>query len=158
MTRMQPLSFDPDRDPASYGPPAAVRCIRWIPVVGFIVNAAYWNWRFSPVKEALDIAILSRQGAEREWSRELYDLQLAGLICEIAREEMCWRGSSFIPDDPLRVVLWSFNDGLDIDYAIQRIEEAARVEILDADLEQLWSQTLGDFVRYISERRNDRMA
>jgi len=73
------------------------------------------------------------------------------MVCEVAQTEMGWPTDAFVPDDPFAVVFWSYDDGLDMEWALMKIEDQLGFEIPGGDVEALASMKLGEFVSYLTQ-------
>lgn len=121
-----------------------------------MAESVLWKRRMGPVREKFMAQLASRPANTRHlWEPGVRPL--AALVCNIAQEEMGWASSNFIPDDPYRVVFWSFDDGLDLEWAMMKISDKTGVEIdlSGVEISTYVDGTLGEFVATLAGRLPD---
>jgi hypothetical protein len=78
---------------------------------------------------------------------------IARVIARIAKEEIGWPNTYFIPDDPFEILLWDAGEDLLTTSALERIESDIGLEGMDDDQwKELASQTFGEVVCELSAR------
>lgn len=78
---------------------------------------------------------------------------IARVIARIAKEEIGWPNTYFIPDDPFEILLWDAGEDLLTTSAVERIESDIGLEGMDDDQwKELASQTFGEVVRELLAR------
>jgi len=128
-----------------------------VPVLGWIVSNALWSRRHRPTREMYLAQLESRPEVTlAAWGDDLERVDIAARVCQIAGRNIGWPMPKFVPWDPMRVVLWAFDDGLDDVQAILDIEDDFGIEISDEELTQTLGNSLGEFVDEIRKRASSK--
>jgi hypothetical protein len=124
-----------------------------VPILGWIVLSHLWTKRVGPIRRRLSDQLVSRPPiTRRAWEGDARYRAIAQIVCEVAQTEMGWPTDAFIAQDSFGVVFWSYDDGLDMEWAMIKIEEQLGIKISDAHIAQMIDKTLGEFVAYLAER------
>lgn len=136
------------------GPTDAERFWAKIPLLGVSIASAMWTGRYLPIRRRFFAQLESRpESVLGAWDDEIQSF--ASEVCRIAQAEMGWPNARFVPEDPYRVVFWSFDDGLDLECAMQEIAERFGIPDFDVhDVERWLEGDLGTFVAEQFKRRN----
>jgi hypothetical protein len=94
------------------------------------------------------------KSAVDEWGDDPDYRAFAARMCEIVRKEIGWPSSNFVPDDPFRVVFWSYADDLESVEATIEIEDFVGFPIPDPQLERHYRGTFGAFVAELYALKN----
>jgi len=101
-----------------------------IPVIGWAIAGHLWGKRTLPIVEEITQLLLARPKPEPQiWGNNPKRVKLGLYLSRVIQEEMSWINDHFIPDDPARVVFWAHEDGLDVEFAVLRIEEELEIQI-----------------------------
>jgi len=73
-------------------------------------------------------------------------------IALIAGEEIGWSHPRFLPDDPLEIVFWAHQDGLDANFATKRLEQKFRVKFSEEEFRFLKHARMSDLVDTIRKK------
>ena len=125
-----------------------------IPILGWALSNTMWGERTWPIVEKIERQLKSRSEPESGlWGESAAKIALARYVCKVAAEEMGWPNDYFIPDDPVGVVFWAHEDGLDVESAVMEIEEHLGITLDDAEVETWFNQTLGEVVESLWVRQ-----
>lgn len=118
-----------------------------IPLLGWAIASSLWANRTSPIVQAVVEQLISRPKPEPSiWGNDTRRVQIGLCLSRVAKEEMGWPNDHFVPADPVRVVFWAHEDGLDFEVALLTIEEELDVKLNDAEVNDWFVKTLGDVV------------
>lgn len=132
-----------------------------IPIIGWIVAEIEYSKRVAPVVKMVEEQLANRKDIN------LYDFYDDPLGAEAAvylnksiDENMGWdeyRCIHFVPEDPVRIVMWSFSDALDETCVILQIENYIGREISQEELDKQSEGTLDDIVKFmVAEKQKTR--
>jgi hypothetical protein len=118
-----------------------------IPILGWAIADSLWRERAWPIVEQVEKQLTSRPQPEPAiWGNDPRRAQIGLFLSRIAKEEMGWPNDHFVPADPVEVVFWAHEDGLDFKMVLIRIEEELDVKIRDAEVIGWSGKTLADVV------------
>lgn len=119
----------------------------WIPFLGWAYANLLWHKRTSPIVEHIETQLARRPRPEPlSWGSNPRRVQIGLCLSRVAKEEMGWPNDHFIPADPVNVVFWAHNDGLDFESAVMLIEAELDVEMSEAEITGWFDKTLADVV------------
>ena len=136
-------------------PSTAERVLMWIPIVGWTISHAMENARFKPIIREIEDQLLARPDTSDFWTSRNGSSEFTRLIRAILAKELDWPNDHFLPEDPMKILLWAHRDGLDGVFAIQAIEKEIGIRIPVEKFESFSSGgTLGEFVDCLSSLTN----
>ena len=132
----------------------AERFWRHIPILGWMIASRMWGDRTRPIVKKIECQLKSRSEPESGlWGESAAKIALARFVCHVAAEEMGWPNDHFIPEDPAGIVFWAHDDGLDVTFAVTKIEDHLGIKLEDAAVEAWFHQTLGEVVEFVWVRQ-----
>lgn len=124
-----------------------------IPVLGWAVASLLWGRRTQPLVKSIASQLRSRpEPPPHIWGSDPRRVRLGLFLSRVAEEAMGWPNSRFIPADPVDVVFWAHEDGLDLEFAIQRIEKELHIKLAIAEVEGWFGKTLGEVIDHLMEK------
>ena len=120
-----------------------------VPIVGMMISTVLWERRNRPLFDEYQKVLESRPLIPSEVWGDAQRQEIGLVIGQAAQAEIGWPNNHFIPNDPIRVSLWSFHDALDATEAIAKIGEQYGVQIKWDDLIPIWNSNLTDLVDLI---------
>ncbi len=131
------------------GESRAERFWKRVPFLGWIVASHLWAKRAGPFRRRLFEQIEARPRTPGSaWGGAS---RVAQVVCEVAQTEMGWPSASFVPDDPVAVVFWSYDDGLDAQAALGEIRDRFDCDLPDEAALPFFEKTLGELVAFLAE-------
>ena len=121
----------------------------WIPLLGWCVGKLAWDVRVSPFVKQIKEQLEHRdQFPAAAWGQDECRLRFAYWLCVTVKEEIGWPNHHFHPEDPVRIAFWAYDDGLDINFLLEEIEDETGSTITKEDCETLKQMTLGQAVDF----------
>lgn len=124
----------------------------WIPLLGWCFGAALQRERYRPVVQLYEQILSSRdqQLVIDTWEEE--DRDFYKEIARIIGAEIGWEYPWFLPDDPLEVVFWAHQDGLDGTIATKQLEQKFEIKLSDEECRLLCHARMFDLVQNIKKK------
>lgn len=150
---LEPLSV-PELDRIDAEITGAERFWKHLPILGWGIAGAKWDARTNPIAEKVERQLRERSAPpDAIWGDDPERVAVARCVCRVAQAEMGWPNDRFIPGDPVDVVFWAHNDGLDFDVAVLEIADHLGTEISIEESRAWFGLTLGDVVSWLLERK-----
>jgi hypothetical protein len=126
------------------------RCCMWMPIVGWFVGAIHWQFRSHPIVRHIDQQLEYRNNLKAiEWSGDTQRQLFGRWLSHVIAQEMTWTNDRFLEDDPIEILCWSHDDGLDFDFVLQAIDVKIGRKLSQEEADHLLSLTLGEAVDYL---------
>ena len=125
----------------------------WIPIIGWIFGAALGRERFAPVVQRYEGTLKQRDPMLVRDTWKVEEREIVDRLAIIVSEEIGWKYPRFMPTDPLSVVFWAHQDGLDDAAAVQRIEQEFGITMSLEESCSLSRGTMIDLVAAIRAKR-----
>ena len=125
-----------------------------IPILGRTIAVSLWDARVHPIVEQVNSQLRQRAPIEEdEWGSDPARLEAAKFISLVAQRQIGWVNDRFSPLDPVSIVFWAHEDGLDDIAALQEIESEFDIKIEDSHITEIWQLNLSEFVNWVFERQ-----
>ena len=126
---------------------------RKVPIIGLNVVSMLHRKRVAPVVEMIEEQLASRKGVNLyDFYKDPLEIEAAKFLNQSIYDNMGWDDYHcihFIPQDPVRIVMWAFADALDDACVILEIEEYIGRELTKQELEKQSDETLDDIVKFM---------
>ena len=99
------------------------------------------------------LAARDEASVQLQWSKE--EFPIVTRLSSIIGKNIGLRHPHFIPDDPIDVVFWPYQDGIDGRNAMSGIESIFRFKFSPENLARLSGGNLRDVVAFINENKGD---
>ena len=126
-----------------------------IPFVGCGLASDFEQCRFKPIVNEIEKRLKGRIDSEVEecWNKSSHNYETALSLMDISQHSIGWSKSRFLPNDPLLVVFWGHEDGLDWEEARLTIEHRFGLSLTEEEFIQSEEMSFGEFVEFIDNKR-----
>lgn len=138
-----PLDASPLMD---YADPPVAKWLMWLPPIGWILNQSRWQHWAGPVRKQYEATLRERPIIPADIWGNAEQQAVAATLLTIIDDNFGWPNTHFVPWDPVVVVMWAYEDGLDDTAAISDIEKAFSVAFTDDAWREYYRRTLLDLV------------
>ncbi len=138
-----------------YADPPATKWLMWLPPLGWILN--HWGWQrwAGPERMKYETTLRARPEIPVDIWGNTDRQAVAAALLNIIDDNFGWPNARFVPWDPVVVVMWAYEDGLDDTAAINDIEQAFSVIFTVDEWLAFYRKSLLDLVEGILERRSN---
>lgn len=134
--------------------------LRWkrVAFFGWMIADRLWGKRIQPIVEKIEAQLQLRATPDPSiWGDDVERRGLAEWLCAEIAGNFGWSNDCYVPSDPIYVLMWAHEDGLDLESLVLTIEEKLTIE-LDREQVAAWfhGKTLGDVVdELLAKTTND---
>ena len=125
-----------------------------IPILGWIFAHAMFQDRIKSIVKNIkeQVKVRDKLDVRLYWTED--DWPIALKLFDIVRDTMGWNPCLFIPEDPCRIVFWSYIDCMDGVEARRMIEDEFKLKFTDNEITQIEQFTMLELVHLIRKQSN----
>lgn len=141
-----PLDASPLKE---YSEPKSGKWLMCLPPIGWLWDHMRWQRWAGPIRSRHEATLRGRPEIPVETWGDAAHHVVATHILAIIDDNFGWPNTRFVPWDPVCVVMWAYEDGLDDMAAISDIEKAFNVTFTDDEWLEMYAGTLAELINVL---------
>ena len=122
-----------------------------IPIIGWLIFPHFRLSRIYPVIEIIENQLIEREDKKLSDFYELHnEKQIAEKLSKSIEENIGWCNDRYMPCDPVKILLWSYADALDVTFVLKDIEDMIDRRLTELEAENIMEVgTIDDIIKLI---------